>query len=244
LISIERQEAWRPQETRDEKGVTFMSKLRVNAFGISIDGYGAGPDQALENPMGLGGMALHQWVLGTKTFQKMHADFAASLIGDVPGREGPDDDFAARGFANIGAWILGRNMFAHSRGPWTEDGWTGWWGKNPPYHVPVFVLTHHPRPSIEMEGGTTFHFVTDGIHAALNRAKEGAQGKDVRLGGGAATIRQYLSVGLIDEIHLAIGPVLLGRGEPLLAGIDMVRLGYKCTEHVSTDDATHVVLTR
>jgi dihydrofolate reductase len=221
-----------------------MSKLRVNAFGISIDGYGAGPDQALENPMGVGGMALHQWVLGTKTFQKMHADFAGSLIGDAPGRDGPDDDFAARGFANVGAWILGRNMFGPVRGPWTDDEWKGWWGKNPPYHVPVFVLTHHARAPIEMEGGTTFHFVTDGIHAALTRAKEAAQGKDVRLGGGVATIRQYLGVGLIDEIHLAIGPVLLGRGEPLLAGIDTVRLGYKCTEHVSTDDATHVVLTR
>jgi dihydrofolate reductase len=221
-----------------------MSRLRVNAFGISIDGYGAGPDQALENPMGVGGMALHQWVLGTKTFQKMHADFAASLIGDAPGLEGPDDDFAARGFTNIGAWILGRNMFGPIRGPWTDDEWKGWWGKNPPYHVPVFVLTHHARPSIEMEGGTKFHFVTDGIHAALSRAKEAAQSKDVRLGGGVATIRQYLSVGLIDELHLAIGPVLLGRGEPLLAGIDMVRLGYKCTEHLSTEDATHVVLTR
>jgi dihydrofolate reductase len=221
-----------------------MSKLRVNAFGISIDGYGAGPDQALENPMGVGGMALHQWVLGTKTFQKMHADFAGSLIGDAPGRDGPDDDFAARGFANVGAWILGRNMFGPVRGPWTDDEWKGWWGRNPPYHVPVFVLTHHARAPIEMEGGTTFHFVTDGIHAALTRAKEAAQGKDVRLGGGVATIRQYLGVGLIDEIHLAIGPVLLGRGEPLLAGIDTVRLGYKCTEHVSTDDATHVVLTR
>jgi dihydrofolate reductase len=221
-----------------------MSKLRVNAFGISIDGYGAGPDQTLENPMGVGGMALHQWVLGTKTFQKMHADFAGSLIGDAPGREGPDDDFAARGFANVGAWILGRNMFAPSRGTWTEDGWKGWWGKNPPYHVPVFVLSHHARPAIEMEGGTTFHFVTDGIHAALNRAKGAAQGKDVRLGGGVATIRQYLGVGLIDELHLAIGPVLLGRGEPLFAGIDAARLGYKCTEHVSTKDATHVVLTR
>jgi dihydrofolate reductase len=221
-----------------------MSKVRVNAFGISIDGYGAGPDQTLENPMGVGGMALHQWVLGTKTFQKMHADFAGSLIGDVPGREGPDDDFAARGFANVGAWILGRNMFGPIRGPWTDDEWKGWWGKNPPYHVPVFVLTHHARAPIEMEGGTTFHFVTDGIHAALNRAKEAAQGKDVRLGGGVATIRQYLGVGLIDELHLAIGPVLLGRGEPLFAGIDAARLGYKCTEHVSTKDATHVVLTR
>jgi dihydrofolate reductase len=221
-----------------------MSRLRVNAFGISIDGFGAGPDQSLDNPMGVGGMALHQWVLGTKTFQKMSADFAGSLIADVAARTGPDDDFAARGFENIGAWILGRNMFGPMRGPWSDDGWKGWWGKNPPYHVPVFVLTHHARAPIPMEGGTTFHFVTDGVHAALRRAKEAAQGKDVRLGGGAATIRQFLTAGLVDEVHLAISHVLLGRGEPLLAGIDMVSLGFKCTEHLSTDKATHVVLTK
>jgi len=221
-----------------------MSKLRVNAFGISLDGFGAGPDQALENPMGTGGMALHQWVIGTKTFQKIHADFAGPLVGDTPGRTGVDDDFAARGFENVGAWILGRNMFGPMRGPWSDDGWKGWWGKNPPYHVPVFVLTHHARTPIAMEGGTIFHFVTDGIHAALKRAREAARSKDVRLGGGAATIRQYLTAGLIDELHLAIAPVLLGRGEPLLAGIDLVRLGYKCTEHASSDHATHVVLTR
>ena len=219
-----------------------MSRLRVNAFAISIDGFGAGPDQALENPMGVGGMALHQWVFGTKTFQKMHADFAGSLIDGKGDAEGVDDRFAARGFENLGAWILGRNMFAPSRGPWPDDGWKGWWGNNPPYHVPVFVLTHHARPPLEMEGGTTFHFVTDGIHAALKRAKEAARGKDVRLGGGAATIRQYLSAGLIDEMHLVIAPVLLGRGEPLLAGIDAASLGYKCTEHASSEKATHVVL--
>jgi len=221
-----------------------MSKLRVNAFSISIDGYGAGPDQDLANPMGVGGMALHQWVLGTKTFQRMSADFAGSLLGDAVGREGVDDDFAARGFENLGAWILGRNMFGPLRGPWSDDTWKGWWGKNPPYHVPVFVLTHHARASITMEGGTTFHFVTDGIHAALERAKGAAQGRDVRLGGGAATIRQYLGAGLIDELHLAISPVLLGRGEHLLAGIDTVSLGYACTKHASTDYATHVVLTK
>lgn len=221
-----------------------MSKVRVNAFSVSIDGYGAGPDQDLANPMGVGGMALHQWILGTKTFQRMHADFAGSLIGDEVGREGVDDDFAARGFENIGAWILGRNMFGPARGPWPDDGWKGWWGKNPPYHVPVFVLTHHARAPITMEGGTTFYFVTDGIHAALERAKEAAQGKDVRLGGGAATIRQYLTAGLIDAIHLAISPVLLGRGEHLLTGIDTVSLGYKCTEHASSDRAIHVVLTK
>ncbi|MBI5868610.1 MAG: dihydrofolate reductase [candidate division Zixibacteria bacterium] len=221
-----------------------MSKLRVNAFGISIDGYGAGPGQDLENPMGVGGMALHKWVLGTKTFHKMAGDFAASLIGDTVAGEGIDDDFAARGFANVGAWILGRNMFGPIRGPWTDDSWKGWWGNNPPYHVPVFVLTHHARASFTMEGGTTFHFVNDGIHAALRRAKEAAGSKDIRLGGGVATIRQYLTAGLIDEIHLVISPVLLGRGENLLAGIDIVSLGYKCTEHAHTDYATHVVLTK
>ena len=221
-----------------------MSRLRVNAFGISIDGYGAGPDQDLANPMGVGGMALHQWVLGTKTFQRMAGGFAESLIGDEVGREGVDDDFAARGFENLGAWIMGRNMFGPVRGPWSDDSWTGWWGKNPPYHVPVFVLTHHARAPITMEGGTTFYFVTDGIHAALKRAKEIAQGRDIRIGGGAATIRQYLAAQLIDELHLAIAPTLLGRGEPLFAGVDLVKLGYKCTERASTELATHVVLTK
>jgi len=221
-----------------------MSRLRVAAFGISIDGYGAGPEQDLANPMGVGGMALHQWVLRTKTFQKIAADFAGSLIGDTVGRDGVDDDFAARGFENIGAWIMGRNMFGPMRGPWTDDGWKGWWGENPPYHVPVFVLTHHARAPLSMEGGTTFHFVTDGIHAALERARSAAQGKDVRLGGGVATVRQYLTAGLIDELHLVIAPTLLGRGEPLLAGIDAAGLGFRCTEHASTDLATHVVLTR
>jgi len=214
-----------------------MSRLRVNAFGISIDGYGAGPDQALENPMGIGGMALHQWVFGTKTFQKMTGDPSV-------GREGIDDDFAARGFDNLGAWIIGRNMFAPSRGPWTDDGWKGWWGDTPPYHVPVFVLTHHARAPLAMQGGTTFHFVTEGIDAALKRAKEAAQGKDVRLGGGVATIRQYLAAGLIDEMHLAVAPALLGRGEHLFMGIDAVSLGYKCTQHVASENATHIVLTK
>jgi dihydrofolate reductase len=166
------------------------------------------------------------------------------MIGGADGTTGLDDQFAVRGMTGVGAWILGRNMFAPTRGPWSDDGWKGWWGKNPPYHVPVFVLTHHAREPITMEGGTTFHFVTDGIHAALSRAKEAAAGKDVRLGGGAATIRQYLVAGLIDEMHLAISPVLLGKGEHLLAGIDTVSLGYKCTEHASSDKATHVVLTK
>ena len=221
-----------------------MSRLRVNAFGISIDGYGAGPDQALDNPMGVGGMALHQWVFGTKTFQKMAGDFAGSLIGSTVGREGVDDDFAARGFDNVGAWIMGRNMFAPSRGPWVDDGWKGWWGNNPPYHVPVFVLTHHARAPLTMEGGTTFHFVTDGINAALKHAKDAAQGKDIRIGGGVATVRQYLTARLIDELHLAIAPVVLGRGENLFVGIDTVSLGYQCTHHASSEHATHMVLTK
>ena len=221
-----------------------MSKLRVHAFGISIDGYGAGPRQDLDNPMGVGGMALHQWVFGTKTFQRMAADFAGALIGDEVAREGTDDDFAARGFENLGAWIMGRNMFGPVRGPWPDDSWKGWWGKNPPYHVPVFVLTHHARAPLTMEGGTTFYFVSDGIHAALKRAQDAAGGKDIRLGGGVATVREYLAAGLIDELHLAIGPVLLGRGEHLLAGIDTVSLGYRCSEHAATDHATHVVLAK
>jgi dihydrofolate reductase len=221
-----------------------MSRLRVHGFGISIDGYGAGVAQDLANPMGVGGMALHQWVLGTKTFQKLHGDFAESIIGSQPAREDIDDEFAARGFENLGAWIMGRNMFGPVRGPWTDDEWKGWWGPDPPYHVPVFVLTHHARAPITMEGGTTFHFVTDGIHAALKRATEAAQGKDVRLGGGVATVRQYLAAGLVDELHLAVAPALLGQGEHVFAGIDTVSLGYTCTRHVSSDLATHVVLER
>src|SRR2546423_1644900 len=214
----------------------LMSKLRINGFAVSIDGYGAGPDQSLQDPLGVGGMALHEWVLATRTFKRMH--------GGEGGSTGVDDDFAARGFDGVGAWILGRNMFGPVRGPWPDDTWKGWWGANPPYHVPVFVLTHHPRAAIVMEGGTTFHFVTDGIHAALQRAKEAAQGKDVRLGGGVATIRQYLQAGLVEEMHLALAPTLLGAGEALLADIDLPALGYRCTEHVGTASALHVVLTR
>ena len=216
-----------------------MPKLRVQSFSLSLDGYGAGPHQDLENPLGVGGLALHQWFFGTRTFHQMR--------GEDGGATGIDDDFAARGFANIGAWILGRNIFGPVRGPWlngSNDEWKGWWGNNPPYHTPVFVLTHHPRPSIEMEGGTVFHFVTDGIHAALARATEAAHGQDIRLGGGVATIRQYLKEALIDEMHLAISPVLLGSGEHLFTGIDAMKLGYQCTEHVATDNATHVVVKR
>jgi dihydrofolate reductase len=214
-----------------------MPKLRVQGFSISLDGYGAGPGQSLENPLGVGGMGLHKWVLPTRTFQKM-------LFGKEGGTTGTDDDFAARGIANLGAWILGRNMFGPVRGPWPDDTWKGWWGDNPPYHVPVFVLTHHPRAPITMAGGTTFHFVTEGIEAALKRATEAAGGKDIRLGGGVATIREYLKAGLIDEMHLAISPTLLGSGEHLLGGIDLTKLGFECTEHVPTASATHVVLTR
>jgi dihydrofolate reductase len=213
-----------------------MTKLRVDCFSVSIDGYGAGPGQALEHPMGLGGMALHEWVFPTRFFQAM--------IGKDGGSTGIDEDFAARGMAGIGAWILGRNMFGPIRGSWTDDAWKGWWGDNPPYHTPVFVLTHHVRPPIEMEGGTTFHFVTDGIHAALERAREAAGTRDVRVGGGTATIRQYLEAGLIDSMHLVISPVLLGAGENLLAGLDLAQLGYRCSEHVSSEAAMHVVLTK
>ena len=213
-----------------------MSKLRVQSFSVSLDGYGAGPNQDLENPLGVGGMALHQWAFATRTFRRM--------FGSEGGTSGIDDAFAARGFANIGAWILGRNMFGPIRGPWPDDAWKGWWGDNPPYHTPVFVLTNYARPPIAMNGGTTFHFVTDGIHAAHKRASEAARDRDIRLGGGVATIRQYLSAGLIDEMHLAISPVLLGSGEHLLAGIDVAKLGYRCTEYVATENAMHVVLTK
>jgi len=213
-----------------------MSKLKVSSFSISIDGFGAGPAQSLENPLGLGGTQLHEWAFSTRTFQRM--------FGNEGGAVGTDDGFAARGFENIGAWILGRNMFGPIRGPWTDETWKGWWGDNPPYHTPVFVLTHHPRASIDMEGGTTFEFVTGGIHAALEKATAAANGRDIRLGGGVATIREYLRAGLVDEMHLAISPALLGSGEHLLSGIDLVKLGFRCAEHVATPKATHVVLTR
>jgi dihydrofolate reductase len=213
-----------------------MTKLRVHSFTISVDGYGAGPNQDLANPLGVGGVALHEWAFATRTFRR--------IFGEDGGSTGADDAFAARGFDNIGAWILGRNMFGPIRGSWPDDTWKGWWGDNPPYHTPVFVLTNHPRRSFTMEGDTTFHFVTDGINAALERARDAAAGRDIRLGGGVATIQQYLRAGLIDEMHVAIAPVLLGSGEHLFAGIDASTLGYRCTEHVPTPNATHVVLTR
>ena len=213
-----------------------MPKLRVHSFSISLDGYGAGPDQSLDDPLGVGGMALHEWFVPTRTFQQVH--------GKEGGTTGVDDAFAARVRANIGAWIMGRNMFGPIRGPWPDEHWQGWWGDNPPFHCPVFVLTHHERAPITMMGGTIFHFVTDGIEAALERAVQAANGKDVLLGGGVATIRQYLRAGLVDEMHLAISPVLLGSGEHLFANIDTASLGYRCTEHVPTQNATHVVLTK
>jgi dihydrofolate reductase len=213
-----------------------MTRILVESFTISIDGYGAGPNQDIDHPLGVGGTELHQWFIPTRTFQRAH--------GDGDGTTGVDDDFAARGFKNVGAWILGRNMFGPVRGPWPDMNWNGWWGDNPPYHVPVFVLTHHARPSIEMEGGTTFHFVTGGIHEALARAREAANGMDVRIGGGPDVIRQYLQEGLIDEMHIAISPVLLGSGERLFELADLRALGYECVEFVGTEKATHVVLRR
>jgi len=211
-----------------------MTKLRVECFSISIDGFGAGPNQSLEAPMGVGGMGLHEWVFPTKIFQAMH--------GKEGGTAGIDDDFAARGFRNIGAWILGRNMFGPIRGPWPDGNWKGWWGDNPPYHTAVFVLTHHPREPLSMDGGTTFYFVTDGIFSALERAKEAANGLDVRIGGGVDTVRQYLRAGLIDEMHIAMAPIFLGVGENLFSGIDMCSLGYQCVEHTSSPNSTHIVL--
>jgi dihydrofolate reductase len=213
-----------------------MSKLRVNCFSVSLDGYGAGPGQDRDNPLGAGGMALHEWLFPTGAFAQMQ--------GQAGGEAGVDDDFATRGFHNVGAWILGRNMFGPIRGPWPDAAWRGWWGEEPPYHTPVFVLTHHPREPLAMEGGTTFHFVTDGIEAALQQARAAADGKDIRLGGGVATIRQYLSAGLIDELHLALVPTLLGAGENLFAGLNLPLLGYRCAEQIPGARATHVVLTR
>lgn len=214
-----------------------MSRVRVASFSISIDGYGAGPDQSLENPLGVGGPELHAWAFPTRTFQQ-------KVLGNADGETGIDDDFAARGFANVGAWILGRNMFGPVRGAWPDASWRGWWGENPPYHVPVFVLTHHPRPTLEMQGGTVFHFVTGGIERALELAREAAGHQDVRIGGGPSVIRQYLSAGLVDELHLAIAPALLGSGEPLFAGVDLRALGYSTVERVATERALHVVLSR
>ena len=213
-----------------------MSKVRVAAFAISLDGFGAGPDQSLANPLGVRGPELMGWFFPTNTFQKMH--------GAGEGTTGVDDTVALKSFENVGAWILGRNMFGPVRGPWPDDEWKGWWGDNPPYHMPVFVLTHHAREPLAMEGGTTFHFVTDGIESALAQAKEAARGKDVRIGGGVETIREYLEAGLIDELHLALSPVLLGQGEPLLSGIDMTALGYGKPQVTAGENAVHYTITK
>jgi len=213
-----------------------MTQVRVESFCVSLDGFGAGPDQDLENPLGVGGKDLPQWFVPTRTFQRAH--------GGSDGTTGLDDDFAARGFNNIGAWILGRNMFGPIRGPWGDSDWKGWWGDNPPYHVPVFVVTHHPRPIIEMQGGTTFQFVTGGIHEALEFARKAANGKDVRIGGGVNTVQQYLRAGLIDELHIAISPVLLGQGERLYEGVDLRALGYESVQFAASERAAHVILRR
>jgi len=223
-----------------------MSKVRVAAFSVSIDGFGAGPHQDLRNPLGVRGPELHAWLMQTELFKQMQ--------GQSGGTNGIDNDAAAQSFENVGAWILGRNMFGPVRGPWTTNGdsWKGWWGDNPPYHTPVFVLTHHARSPLAMEGGTTFHFVTDGLESALKQAKEAAQGqgknkdknkaKDVRIGGGVSVIRQYLLAGQIDELHIAISPVLLGEGEHLFSGINLHQLGFTPVRTVPAENATHVFI--
>jgi dihydrofolate reductase len=213
-----------------------MARLVVRGFSISLDGYGAGPNQSLENPLGVGGESLHDWLVSTRTFKR--------IVGKEGGETGVDEDFAARSMSGIGAWILGRNMFGPIRGPWPDESWRGWWGKNPPYHAPVFVLTHHQRPPLEMEGGTVFHFVTEGIHAALESARTAAGAQDIRLLGGVATIRQYLQARLIEEMHLAVSPILLGSGEHLLASIDLPALGYRCTESVPSAKSVHYIMAR
>jgi len=214
-----------------------MSLVRVSGFTVSLDGFGAGPGQSLEHPLGVNGHLLHGWMRNTRTF-------VTQVMKQEGGETGPDDDFAARSMAKVGAWILGRNMFAHSRGPWVEDGWRGWWGDEPPYHVPVYVLTHHARGPIQMSGGTTFHFVTGGPEEALGLAREAAGELDVRVGGGVATVRHYLRTRALDALHLAYSPVLLGRGESLLEGLDLGALGYRVTSNTPTKGALHVEIAR
>ena len=211
-----------------------MAKVSVRAFALSLDGFGAGPDQSLENPLGVNGMALHEWAFKTRTFRTM--------FGQQGGETDVDDQFAARSFENVGVWIIGRNMFGPIRGPWPDESWKGWWGSNPPYHVPVFVLTHHARAPLVMEGGTTFYFVTDGLESAVRQAQSAAKAKDIRIGGGVATIKQCLRARLIDEMHLAIVPIFLGAGENLFADIDLRALGYACVERVATPGAFHLIV--
>ena len=220
-----------------------MPLLRVHCFGLSVDGFGAGPRQSLAEPMGVGGMALHEWFFPTRTFRQMHAATGLSA-GEGDGASEVDDEFAARGFEGIGAWIIGRNMFGPIRGPWLDGSWKGWWGDNPPYHTPVFVLTHHRREPLVMEGGTTFHFVTGGIQEAYDRAMEAANGNDVRVGGGAHTIRQYLAPRLVDHMHLAVSPVLLGSGEHLFGGLDLPALRYEIAQQTSSRVTAHVFIRR
>lgn len=213
-----------------------MQKIRVANFSISIDGFGAGPKQDINNPLGIGGMDLHQWFFPTDVFQKMHSG--------KEGETGKDNDYAAGAFRNVGAFIMGRNMFGPIRGNWPDDNWKGWWGKNPPFHCPVYVLTNHSRESINMEGGTTFHFVAEGIEKALELAKQSANDKDVKIGGGVNTIRQYMIAKLIDEMHIVISPVILGSGEQLFENIDLIKLGYKCIENTLTKRAMHIILAK
>ena len=212
----------------------MAGRVRVAGFSLSLDGFGAGPEQSLADPLGKRGTELHRWFTGTRTFKAM--------FGQSGGTDGMDEAFAHRSMDGFGAFILGRNMFGPVRGAWPDDSWKGWWGDNPPYHAPTFVLTHHAREPIVMEGGTTFHFVTDGIHAALERARAAAGMRDVKIGGGVSTVRQYLRAGLIDELHFAISPVLLGQGEAMFEGLDQPALGYSVMESTATDLATHVVL--
>jgi dihydrofolate reductase len=211
-----------------------MGKVKVTAFTISLDGYGAGPDQTLEHPMGTGAEGLHAWMRTTKMFHQM--------IGKEGGSEGPDNDIANQSMEQCGAWIMGRNMFGPIRGPWPDHEWKGWWGPEPPYHVPVFVLTNHPREPLEMKGGTIFYFITDGIESALEKAKAAANGKDIRIGGGVSTVRQFLQAGHIDEIQLTLSPVLLGSGEHLFEGLDLLALGFNEVEKIKGENAMHVVL--
>ncbi|MBT1696696.1 dihydrofolate reductase family protein [Fulvivirgaceae bacterium PWU4] len=213
-----------------------MSKVKVAAFSVSLDGFGAGVEQSLKDPLGVRGEELHTWIVGTKTFNRMG--------GRDGGREGVDNDFAERSMENIGAWVMGRNMFGPVRGPWPDNEWRGWWGQKPPYHVPVFILTHHPRKSVDMEGDTTFHFVTGGLRSALEEAKKVANGKDIRIGGGVSTIRQCLQAGYIDEMHLAISPVFLGSGEHLFSGLDLTALGFNQVQKINGEDATHIILAK
>ncbi|SCB56229.1 Dihydrofolate reductase [Rhizobium aethiopicum] len=211
-----------------------MPKVRVAGFSVSVDGFGAGPEQSLNDPLGKRGPEMFQWFFHTRTFR--------ATMGKDDGSSGIDEDYASRAMANFGAFILGRNMFGPIRGEWPDDAWKGWWGPNPPYHAPTYILTHYPREPIAMEGGTTFHFITGGIHEALDQAKAAAGDKDVKIGGGVETVRQYLQAGLIDELHFAISPVMLGKGEAMFTGIDLPSLGFRVVEHVASEHATHIVL--